>query len=264
MALPDTSEFTIKKARTRFTPDYVGAADGGLLEGYLRPGLLRRHRDFAERHAGGPTLLFTGYVNGSLAESQIEAVYINLAHRINWAVGAGQEPYFYREATEIRQATTGTEDTLVTNVRRLILRSAFAEGYYPLNRFRRIEAGLRVANVSDDRLSLVEPFDGLTGLRTADPKIRTQDLGSSNYVQPSLALVFDNSLNGYVGPFFGKRYRLVPRPERGHLDILPPRPPTIAGMTSWWGPSYWLPGDSTSGGSAGTRTSSRSTSAAPT
>ncbi|HEV8123802.1 MAG TPA: BamA/TamA family outer membrane protein [Gemmatimonadales bacterium] len=208
MALPDTSEFTIKKARTRFTPDYVARPTVGYSRDTFGRGFFGGTAISLSDMLGDHTLLFTGYVNGSLAESQIEAVYINLAHRINWAVGAGQEPYFYREATEIRQATTGTEDTLVTNVRRLILRSAFAEGYYPLNRFRRIEAGLRVANVSDDRLSLVEPFDGLTGLRTADPKIRTQDLGSSNYVQPSLALVFDNSLNGYVGPFFGKRYRL--------------------------------------------------------
>ena len=159
---------------------------------------------------GDHTLVFSGYVNGSLAESQILAAYINQRRRINWALVAGQEPYFYREASELRQDPNPAtaRDTLITNVRRLVLRTASAEAYFPLNRFRRVEAGLQLANVSDDRLSLVEPFDGNTGNRIDNPRIRTTDLGSSNYIQPSVAMVFDNSLMGYVGPFYGRRYRL--------------------------------------------------------
>jgi Tol biopolymer transport system component len=209
LALPDTSEFTIKKNRTRYTPDYVARPTVGYSRDTFGRGFFGGTAISLSDMLGDHTLIFSGYVNGSLAESQILAAYINQAHRINWAVGAGQEPYFYREATEIRRdPSPAAEDTLITNVRRLILRTAFTEAYYPLNRFRRLEAGLRVANVSDDRLSLIEPFNGFTGERIDNPRIRTTDLGSSNYVQPSLAMVFDNSLTGYVGPFFGKRYRL--------------------------------------------------------
>jgi Tol biopolymer transport system component len=206
--LPDTSEFTIRKARTKFTADYVARPSVGYSRDTFGRGFFGGTAIALSDMLGDHTLIFSGYVNGSLAESQILAAYINQRRRLNWAIGAGQEPYFYREATEVRRDPIGTNDTLVTNVRRLVLRSAFLEAYYPLNRFRRLETGLRFANVSDDRLSLVEPFDGATGLATDEPFIRTTDLGSSNYVQPSLAMVFDNSLFGYVGPFFGRRYRL--------------------------------------------------------
>ena len=35
------------------------------------------------------------------------------------------------------------------------------------------------------------------------------------YVQPTVALVFDNSLTGYVSPFYGHRYRIEVAPSIG-------------------------------------------------
>ncbi len=208
--LPDTSEFTIRKNRTKFTPDYVARPSVGYSRDTFGRGFFGGTAVSLSDMMGDHTLVFSGYVNGSLAESQILAAYINQRRRINWALIAGQEPYFYREATEIRRDPNPAtaQDTLITNVRRLVLRTASAEAYFPVNRFRRIEAGLQLANVSDDRLSLIEPFNGFTGSRIDNPRIHTTNLGSSNYVQPSLSMVFDNSLMGYVGPFYGKRYRL--------------------------------------------------------
>ena len=210
--LPDTSEFTIRKSRTKFTADYVARPSVGYSRDTFGRGFFGGTAIALSDMLGDHTLIFSGYVNGSLAESQILAAYINQRRRLNWAIGAGQEPYFYREAQIIKRdpnpSPSVADDTLITNVRRLVLRTAFAEAYYPLNRFRRIEVGFRVANVSDDRLSLVEPFNGRTGTATDNPFVRTTDLGSSNYVQPSLAMAFDNSLFGYVGPFYGRRYRL--------------------------------------------------------
>ncbi|MEO8201017.1 MAG: BamA/TamA family outer membrane protein [Gemmatimonadota bacterium] len=208
--LPDTTEFAIRKSRTKFTPDYVARPSVGYSRDTFGRGFFGGTAISLSDMMGDHTLVFSGYVNGSLAESQILAAYINQRRRINWALVGGQEPYFYREASEVRrdENPNGFRDTLITNVRRLVLRTISAEAYFPLNRFRRVEAGMQLANVSDDRLSLIEPFDGLSGNRIDDPHIRTTDLGSSNYIQPSIAMVFDNSLMGYVGPFYGRRYRL--------------------------------------------------------
>ena len=67
---------------------------------------------------------------------------------------------------------------------------------------------MRFANVDDALLQINEPYDPNTGVPTTDPFLETIGLASVNYFQPSTALVFDNSLFGYVGPFYGRRYRL--------------------------------------------------------
>jgi outer membrane protein assembly factor BamA len=84
----------------------------------------------------------------------------------------------------------------------------YGQAYYPINRFQRLEASMRFANVDDALLSINEPYDPSSGFATQDPFLETTNLPSVNYVQPSAALVFDNSLTGYVGPFYGRRYRL--------------------------------------------------------
>ena len=54
-----------------------------------------------------------------------------------------------------------------------------------------------------------------------DPFLETDNLAGVNYVQPSLALVFDNSLFGYVGPFYGRRYRFEFAQTLGDWRLLP-------------------------------------------
>ncbi len=104
-------------------------------------------------------MVFSGYVNGRLAEAQVLAAYVDLSKRINWAVGLSQEPYYFLEPSEVRvnEPQPGL-NTFVTNIRRLVVRSVFAQAYYPLSRFRRIEAGARFANVDDALLSINEPY----------------------------------------------------------------------------------------------------------
>ena len=109
---------------------------------------------------GNHQLVFAGYVNGRISEAQVLAAYANMSHRINWATGISQEPYYFYEPSEIRVGTpTPSENTFVTNVRRLVVRSAFGQAYYPISRFQRIEASMRVANVDDAVLSILEPYD---------------------------------------------------------------------------------------------------------
>ncbi len=66
---------------------------------------------------------------------------------------------------------------------------------------------MRFANVDDAILKINEPYNPATGFATDDPFLETDNLPGVTYAQPSAALVFDNSLFGYVGPFYGQRYR---------------------------------------------------------
>jgi Tol biopolymer transport system component len=207
--LPDTSEFTVKKYRVRYTPDYVARPSIGYARDNFGRGFFGGSAVSLSDILGNHQLVFAGYVNGRISEAQVLAAYANLSHRINWAAGISQEPYYFYEPSEIRVGEPSpSENTFVTNVRRLVLRSAFAQAYYPISRFRRIEASMRVANVDDAVLSILEPYDPQFGFATQDPTLETNNRPGVNYVQPSTALVFDNSLFGYTAPFYGRRYRL--------------------------------------------------------
>jgi Tol biopolymer transport system component len=206
-SLPDTSEFTLKQYRTKFTPDYVARPSIGYARDNFGRGFFGGSAISLSDILGNQQLIFAGYVNGRISEAQILAAYANLSRRINWAVGLSQDPYYFLEPSQILPGDTPTENIFVTNIRRLVVRSAFSSAYYPLSRFQRVEAGMRFANVDDAILKINEPYNPATGFATDDPFLETDNLPGVTYAQPSAALVFDNSLFGYVGPFYGQRYR---------------------------------------------------------
>jgi Tol biopolymer transport system component len=206
--LPDTSEFTLKDYRVHFTPDYIARPSIGYARDNFGRGFFGGSAISLSDILGDHQLVFAGSVNGRISEAQVLAAYADLSKRINWAAGLSQEPYYFPEPFEIVSGPRPGEQTLVSNIRRLVVRSVFGQAYYPISRFQRIEASMRFANVDDALLRINEPYDPTTGFATADPFLETDNLPGVNYVQPSTALVFDNSLTGYVGPFYGQRYRL--------------------------------------------------------
>ncbi|MBA3657968.1 MAG: PD40 domain-containing protein [Gemmatimonadales bacterium] len=209
LSLPDTSEFTLKDYRVHFTPDFVARPSIGYARDNFGRGFFGGSAISLSDILGNHQLVFAGYVNGRIAEAQVLALYANLTHRLNWAVGVSQDPYYFLEPSEIRpNSPAAGENTFVTNLRRLVVRSAFAQAFYPTSRFRRIEASMRLANVDDAVLQILEPYDPVSGFATADAELVTDNRPGANYAQPSLAMVFDNSLFGYTGPFYGRRYRL--------------------------------------------------------
>jgi Tol biopolymer transport system component len=208
-SLPDTSEFTLKDYRVKFTPDYVARPSIGYARDNFGRGFFGGSAISLSDILGNHQMIFAGYVNGRISEAQILAAYANLSRRINWVAGLSQDPYYFLEPSSVEfNSPTAGENTLVTNIRRLVVRSAFGSAYYPISRFQRIEAGMRFANVDDAILQIKEPYDPITQFATRDAFLETDNLPGVNYLQPSTALVFDNSLFGYVGPFYGRRYRI--------------------------------------------------------
>ncbi|HEX6105690.1 MAG TPA: BamA/TamA family outer membrane protein [Gemmatimonadales bacterium] len=207
-SLPDTSEFTLKDYRVKFSPDYIARPSIGYARDNFGRGFFGGSAISLSDILGNHQLVFAGYVNGRISEAQILAAYANLSRRINWAVGLSQDPYYFLEPSEVVPGDGPGENIFVTNIRRLVVRSAFGSAFYPVSRFQRIETGLRFANVDDAILKINEPYNPATGIPTQDPFLETDNLPGVTYAQPSAALVFDNSLFGYVGPFYGRRYRL--------------------------------------------------------
>ncbi len=215
LGLPDTSTFTERPYKIGFSPDYVARPTIGYVRDNFGNGVFGGTAISLSDMLGNHQLLFSGYVNGRIEEAQVLAAYANVAHRLNWAVGVQQEPYFFYQGSSITRIPETFENLLTTSVRRIVLRSAFAQATYPLSRFRRIEAGLRGSLVDDAILRLNEYYDPVSGYYTRDPSIDKEGIGTTQFAQPSLALVDDNSIFGFVGPFLGHRARFEISPTIG-------------------------------------------------
>ncbi len=220
LALPDTTEFTLRPYHTRFTPDYVARPTVGYERDNFGRGFFGGTAISLSDILGNHTLLFAGSVNGRLSEAQVLAAYINQTHRMNWATGFSQEPlYFYLPSTiervPIGPGPSDSAVVLTTRLQRFVIRDGFAESYYPFSRFSRAEFGLHATNISQATLQVQDFFDPSSQAFLGSTDLQTISGPSINYVSPSLALVHDNSLMGYVGPFAGARSRFQVSPTFG-------------------------------------------------
>ncbi len=207
--LPDTAEFKVNKYKTSFKPDYIARPTIGYTRDNFGRGFYGGSAVQLSDMLGNEQLLFAAYINGRISEALINATYVNMSHRLNWAASIGQEPYYFLEPSQNFPDTNNPGLFIFrTNLRRIVVRSVGGQAIYPLSRFKRFEFGLTAASISDRLQQIDEQYDPGSGLATADPVSHEFSLSGASYIQPSIAYAFDNSLFGYVGPFYGSRYRL--------------------------------------------------------
>jgi Tol biopolymer transport system component len=225
LALPDTNEFTFRPYRVRFTPDYVARPTVGYQRDNFGRGFFGGTAVALSDILGNHTIILSAAVNGRISEAQFLGVYVNQARRFNWAAGFSQEPLYFYDRSSWDRLDSGSPggsdsaDVFTTRIRRFVIRDAFGESYYPFSRFSRFELGVHAVNVSDDTLALETGFDSQTGAFLGQA-YHTGNGGSITFVQPSLALVHDNSLFGYVGPFAGSRSRFQISPTVGDWQFV--------------------------------------------
>jgi Tol biopolymer transport system component len=224
-ALPDTSEFTFKAYHTRFTPDYVARPTIGYQRDNFGRGFFGGTAISLSDLLGNHTLVFAGAVNGRLSEAQVLTAYINQTHRLNWAAGFTQEPYYFYQPTTVQTDTAGNR-ILTVGIRRFVIRDGFVEAYYPLSRFSRVELGMHAVNISDAVLQQQYLLDPTSTFVTPLTDLQTVSNPSISYVSPSLSLVHDNALFGYVGPFAGSRFRFQVTPSFGDWQF-------VGGLADW-------------------------------
>ena len=216
---PDTNEFTFRSYKARLEPEYVTRPTIGYTRNNFGQGVSGSTAIVLGDMLGNHQLGIGASLNGRINETFFQAMYVNLARRLNWAVGAMQVPYFYFESAGVAESPVSGERLYVENLRRLVIRQGQLITAYPFSRFRRLELGASVVNVTDDRRSFVIPFDPVTGRQTRDAFVETEQLGQATYAQPSAALVFDNSLFGGVGPMLGRRSRIEVAPRFGQWQF---------------------------------------------
>src|SRR5437899_3468447 len=221
-ALPDTSEFTFRPYHTRFSPDYVARPTIGYERDNFGRGFFGGTAISLSDILGNHTMVFSGSVNGRLSEAQVLAAYINQAHRLNWAIGGSQEPlYFY-----LPTLSDSTRTFVRQQIERFVIRDIFTQGFYPFNRFTRLELGAHLSNISQDILQQDFQWAPQYGAYVPSSDPVTVPGPSISYYGPQVALVHDNTLFGYVGPFAGARSRLELSPTFGGWRFM-------SGLADW-------------------------------
>jgi hypothetical protein len=221
LSLPDTTQFTFREYRTRFTPDFVARPSIGYTRDNFGRGFFGGTGVSLSDILGNQTLVFNAAVNGRIAEAQALAVYINQAKRLNWAAGLQQAPIYFWAPSSLQTVdnvgTPNPTDSLLQQtfrIRRFVVRSLFLEAAYPFNRFRRVELGARAYNVADDVLELSNFYDPSSRAYRGS-SAGTVPGTNVSYFEPSLALVHDRTRFAFVGPYAGARSRFSVAPALG-------------------------------------------------
>jgi Omp85 superfamily domain/WD40-like Beta Propeller Repeat len=205
LALPDTAGFDFDKYQVKFTPDIIGRPTiGASVGGYYGNGLYGGSYIALSDMLGNHNILAAANINGSISDANFYAGYTFLKTRANLGFALAQTPlYRYFGVTNTQVEVDGTPRDAVANVFvRDVIRSAQALVSYPFSTFRRLELGVSGVYYKSD--VLYRGYDP----QTYEPVQFDDRIGSVGYFEPSASLVFDNSLFGWTGPVFGRRYRL--------------------------------------------------------
>ena len=214
LTLPDTATFKRYKYHVRFAPDYVARPSVGYGADDFGSGVYGGTAIVLSDMTGNNQLTFAGAVNGRIADAQVFAGYTSLGQRFQYTSGLFQQPYYFANGYGLSGNAQGFFETQI--ITRYVVRQAYGVGIYPLDRFTRVELGMRLTNLERSDLVFTRQLD--SSYTQVDPYGETiQNARTVNYAQPLLAYVSDNVLYGYTAPIYGRRYRFQVQPAVGSL-----------------------------------------------
>jgi Tol biopolymer transport system component len=217
LALPDTSSFTFRPYTAGLAPDFIAQPTIGYTRDNFGRGFYGGAAIQLSDLLGNRRLLMAAQINGRIDEAQALFAYGNQARRINWVGGYEQFPLFFYTGSALINDSAGIP-TSTYEYTRYVNRRFFLETQFPMNRFQRIEVGVRAAAVSIAQQRVARTFDPLTGGVIAQD-VFTEGISTDFYVQPTFALVFDNSISLWVGPIMGRRSRFEYAPAIGEVNF---------------------------------------------
>jgi hypothetical protein len=215
-SLPDTTRFKEYGYKVAFQPEYVARPTIGYGQNSYARGVVGGTTIVLSDLLGNNRLAIAGQVNGRISDAELFTGYTNLGRRFQYSAGLYQLPFYLptRDDVQVIDEDAGVfaEDIAYT---RYMFRQIYLVGMYPLNRFKRLEAGARYTNLDQTTRYFSRVVDFGRGLASPFLPDSTRNAPGINYVSPYLAYVWDNTLFGYTGPIFGHRYRFQLEPTVG-------------------------------------------------
>ena len=218
LALPDTTKFTDNAYKIRFQPDYVARPSVGYAPDAYGRNVFGGTTIILSDMLGDHRLAIAGEINGRMSEAQMFFGYTNIGRRLQYTAGFSQFPYYFLSDDQLVPIPDEPDTELETQeITTYISRQLFQTTSYPLNRFTRLELGLGLNSVARQRLKVVRKVYQRRAVTDFD-RLPMEHDPSLNYAEAHLAYVSDNTLFGYTGPIYGRRYRFQVTPVLGNLN----------------------------------------------
>jgi WD40 repeat protein len=217
MALPDTTQFREQPYKVRFQPDYVARPSIGYTPDSYGRNVFGGTTVILSDMLGNNRLALSGEINGRISEARMFVGYTNLGGRWQYSSGISQAPYYFLSGDFLTPGGEGEPTVEKQEITTYVARQAFGVTAYPLNRFTRIEMGAGFYNIDRKRWFISR---NITGNISAEPFQfdSTRRDPTLNYFDGQLGLVSDNTLFGYTGPIYGRRYRFQVSPVVGSFN----------------------------------------------
>jgi hypothetical protein len=218
MALPDTVRFRDGNYRVKFHPDYVSRPSIGYAPDSYGRNVFGGTTLVLSDMLGNNRLMFSGEVNGRINEARLFGAYSNIGRRFQHTSGLSQMPYYFLSNDYLEETPTTAIDGKEIEHQEItmyVARQIFGIAAYPLNRFTRIEVGGGLNNIGRQRWFLHRTVYDRSRADAFGPPDSVRKDPSLNYIDAQLAFVSDNTLFGYTGPIFGRRYRFQVSPVLG-------------------------------------------------
>ena len=220
LALPDTTKFNDAPYRVRFQPDYVARPSVGYAPDAYGRNVFGGTTVILSDMLGNHRVAIAGEVNGRIKEANMFFGYSMLGRRTQTNNAFSQFPYYFLSNDRLTLVSDDGVDKVEKEEQEIttyIARQLFTNTSYPLNRFSRFEFGGGLNNIGRQRLFLQRLVENRRRVSEWQSDSLVKD-PSLNYAEAHVAYVSDNTLMGYTGPIFGRRYRLQVTPVVGGLN----------------------------------------------
>jgi Tol biopolymer transport system component len=217
LALPDTTKFADYPYRVRFQPDYVARPSIGYAPDNYGRNVFGGTTIILSDMLGNHRLAIAGEINGRISEAQSFLGYTNLSGRLQYNGGFSQFPYYFLSNDSLIPTDNPELHIEKQEITIYVARQFFANTAYPLNRFTRFELGGGFNSIARERLFIRRAILNLNSAGEFEPDSSVKD-PKLNYGEAHLAYVSDNTLFGYTGPIYGRRFRFQVTPVVGGLN----------------------------------------------
>jgi Tol biopolymer transport system component len=216
LALPDPTRFRDGPYKVSYEADYVARPSIGYAQDNFNRGLFGGTTIVLSDLIGNNKLAFTAQVNGRLQDAVVYAGYTNLGSRLQYTTAISQFPVFFFNGQTFDQDPDNASLVNETqSLARFVLRDASFTSLLPRNRFTRFEVGLGLQSIGRSELLIGRRLTQNGIPLTPFQIVGERNAGTLNFIQPKVAYVSDNTLQGYTAPIMGRRYRFAYEPTIG-------------------------------------------------